>query len=135
MKGSSKTRDAETSRSRLTAETTAGGCSSEALPGKSYLPKGLTPWLVFLIAILWHSADRLIIPPLNRLLEANICRLYYREHDPSFIDRSDQVPEYMCKLNSIQIQLALLLGGIQTIGLVCGKLYLIRRLGTIKEAD
>jgi hypothetical protein len=73
---------------------------------------------------LWHSADRLIIPPLNRLLEANICRVYYREHDPSVIDGNDQVPEYMCKVNSVQIQLALLLGAIQTIGLVCGKLCL-----------
>lgn len=124
MKGSSTTRDVEASRSRSTVETTAGQCSSEALPDKSYLPKGLTPWLVLLIAILWHSADRLIIPPLNRLLEANICRVYYREHHPSFIDENDQVPEYMCKVNSIQIQLALLLGAIQTTGLVCGKLIL-----------
>lgn len=89
------------------------------MPDKSYLPKGLTPWLVFLIAILWHSADRLIIPPLNRLLEANICRVYYREHHPSFIDGNDQIPEHMCKGNTIQIHLALLLGSIQTIGLVC----------------
>jgi hypothetical protein len=135
MNGSSTTRDAEPSGSRSTAETTDGQCSSEALPEKLYLPKGLTPWLVFLIAILWHSADRLIIPPLNRLIEANICRGYYCKHDPSSIDGNDQVPEYLCKVDSIQIQLALLLGAIQTIGLVCGMLYLVPRLGTFKKAE
>jgi hypothetical protein len=135
MKVSSTTRDAEAAGSRATAETTAGRDSSKALPEKLYLPKGLTPWLVFLIAILWHSADRLIIPPLNRLLEANICRVYYREHDPSFINGNDQVPEHLCKVHSIQIQLALLLGAIQTIGLVCGKLYLVQRLRNFKKPD
>jgi hypothetical protein len=105
---------------------TAGEGRSEAhQPGRRLLPTSLTPWLVFLVAVLWHSADRLIIPPLNRLLEANICRVYFREHDPSVIDSSDQVPEHLCKGNSVQIQLALLLGCIQTIGLVCGRLYLV----------
>jgi hypothetical protein len=99
------------------------GPGTAAEPGGSLLPRSLTPWLVFLIAVLWHSADRLIIPPLNRLLEANICRVYFREHDPSVIDANDQVPEHLCKGNSIQIQLALLLGCIQTVGLACGKLY------------
>jgi hypothetical protein len=41
----------------------------------------------------------------------------------------------LCKGNTIQIHLALLLGSIQTIGLVCGKLYLVPRLGTFKEPD
>jgi hypothetical protein len=106
-------------------EVTAGGRSEAHQPRRRLLPTSLTPWLVFLIAVLWHSADRLIIPPLNRLLEANICRVYFREHDPSVIDSNDQVPEHLCKGNSIQIQLALLLGCIQTIGLACGRLCFV----------
>jgi hypothetical protein len=94
---------------------------TRAPDGKRLLPASPTPWLVFLIAVLWHTADRLIIPPLNRLLEANICRIYYREHDPSAINGNDQVPEDLCKGASVQIQLALLLGAIQTIGLACGQ--------------
>jgi hypothetical protein len=101
---------------------------TRAQDGNRLLPASLTPWIVYIIAMLWHTADRLIIPPLNRLLESNICRVYYREHNPSVIDGNDQVPEHLCKGNSIQIQLALLLGCIQTIGLACGELYFVALL-------
>jgi hypothetical protein len=82
----------------------------------------LTPWIVGLIIVLQTLADSLIIPPLNRLLEASICREYYMEHDSSFIIAADDIPEHLCKIDPIQIRFAKLLGLITTLGIACGML-------------
>lgn len=40
--------------------------------------------------------------PLLRLLEANICRDYYRSHNPSIIAIDDSISEDRCKMAGVQ---------------------------------
>ena len=47
--------------------------------------------------------------PLYRLYETSLCKRYYREHDPLVIRQGVEIPEELCKLDSIQQDLAILL--------------------------
>lgn len=40
--------------------------------------------------------------PMLRLLEADVCRNYYRLHDPSVIGVDDSIPEALCKIAGVQ---------------------------------
>lgn len=48
--------------------------------------------------------------PQIRLFESIICRHYYKLRDPGVIDRHGQVPERLCKINSVQDEIAFLDG-------------------------
>ncbi|KAF2094187.1 MFS general substrate transporter [Rhizodiscina lignyota] len=64
-------------------------------------------------------ALRVMTLPLSRVIESRYCREYYREHDPSVISHDGTVPEELCKLNSVQQQLAWLQGSIETLHVLC----------------
>jgi hypothetical protein len=81
-----------------------------------------TPVVVGLIIVLLTFANLLIIPPLNRLLESNMCRQFYEDLDPSLIPPDMNVPEHECKIEAVQERLAKLIGLITTLGIVCGEL-------------
>ena len=61
---------------------------------------------IFLLLIVLNIAVRLLILPLNRIIELRYCRQYYSKHDPSVIGRDGSVPENLCKINSVQEKLA-----------------------------
>jgi hypothetical protein len=63
----------------------------------------------FVIMILVSTSYAIAEAPLYRLYESVICTKYYREHDPSVIGKDGTVPEAMCKLDSIQQALAIIL--------------------------
>ena len=48
--------------------------------------------------------------PQLRLFESIVCRHYYKLQDPGKIDRYGQVPEHLCKINSVQDEIAFLDG-------------------------
>ena len=82
--------------------------------------KHLTPAIVGLVVVLVTIANQLVIPSLNRLLEANVCRDYYEKHDPSVIGPGGDIDESLCKGKSIQTKVAELIGLITTLGVACG---------------
>jgi hypothetical protein len=49
-----------------------------------------------------YLAGALTATPLQRILEANICRTYYQEHNVTAIDSKDSVPEGLCKIDAVQ---------------------------------
>ncbi|KAI0096457.1 major facilitator superfamily domain-containing protein [Nemania sp. FL0031] len=101
----------------------------EASPPASNLPLRLSPrdgwrlrlvpWLVGVIQLLVTLGHWMNNVPLSRLLELNLCRAYYLDHDPSFIDTDGNVEERFCKLDGIQQSLAFYLGLISTLELIC----------------
>ncbi|MCJ1351939.1 MAG: hypothetical protein MMC33_001923 [Icmadophila ericetorum] len=68
-------------------------------------------------AVLLDSSKRkkssifLQLAPFARLYESIICKDYYQEHDPSFIDENGNVDEQHCKLAPIQAELVTVQGG------------------------
>ena len=71
-------------------------------------------YATFLCALLVFTifmAIFLIIAPQVRLVESMICFDYYREHDPGIIDKHGRnIPEKLCKVDSVQEELAFLNG-------------------------
>lgn len=65
-------------------------------------------------------AIKLMNLPLNRVIELRYCQQYYYQHDPSKIGTGGSIPEKLCKLDSIQQQLAWMQGMIETLHIVCG---------------
>ena len=62
------------------------------------------------MALLVDMASYMMIAPLQRILESIICKRYWLEHDPSFIDPGGEVAEKYCKLAPIHKDLAKLRG-------------------------
>jgi hypothetical protein len=52
----------------------------------------------------------LSITPQIRLFESIICENYYKAHDPSVIRPDGSIPEALCKVESVQGELAMLDG-------------------------
>jgi hypothetical protein len=75
---------------------------------------------VLVILGLQTLAIRLMNLPLNRVIELRYCRAYYQAHDPSVLDPDGNVSEELCKLDTIQQNLAWLQGAIETLHIVCG---------------
>jgi len=65
-------------------------------------------------------AVNLMSLPLNRVIELRYCQDFYMEHSPSNGPVDGNVPEHMCKLDSIQQKLAWLQGMIETLHVICG---------------
>jgi hypothetical protein len=65
-------------------------------------------WGLLVMAFISMSYS-FIEAPLYRLYETNLCKRYYREHNPLVIGLDAEIPEEKCKLDSIQQDLAILL--------------------------
>jgi hypothetical protein len=77
--------------------------------------------LVLLILLsLQMFGVRLMHLPLNRVIELRYCQDYYNVHDPSLIDPNGNITEQLCKLDSIQQQLAWLQGLLDILLALCG---------------
>ena len=81
----------------------------------------LVPWIAGFITLLLNLGIRLANVPLSQLLEANLCRTYYEEYDPSRLASNGHVDERFCKKDPIQEKLAFYLGLVTTLELVCGE--------------
>lgn len=66
--------------------------------------------LVILCAVTIDAGGYLEEPPKTRVFEANLCLRYYREHDPSKINKDGTVDETFCKINAVQSKLASVMG-------------------------
>lgn len=70
-------------------------------------------WLVLFLLLLVNLTNGISNIPLNRLLERRLCRAYYNvDHD---------VDEKLCKVDSIQQDLAWIMGSFETLWIVGGK--------------
>jgi hypothetical protein len=101
---------------------TNGRSPCKTRPTQPPLRLRLAPWACVMLVILSTLAARILNPPLNRLVELNICRTYYAQYDPSVIGHDGDVDEELCKLDPIQERLAYLLGLVETIMIICGML-------------
>ena len=63
-----------------------------------------------LLYFLVEMYDMITIAPLVALFEQSICRSYYEIHDPSSIRPGGSVAEHLCKIDSIQEELAIVRG-------------------------
>lgn len=79
-----------------------------------------TIWTLLILLALQNMAIKLMNLPLNRVIELRYCQQYYYQHDPSKIETGGSIPEKLCKLDSIQQQLAWMQGMIETVHIVCG---------------
>ncbi|KAK5636802.1 hypothetical protein RRF57_012514 [Xylaria bambusicola] len=73
------------------------------------------PWIYVVlfciaIAIVSEIGEYLFLAPRVRLFESVSCTRYYLEHDPSVIQPDGSVPEYLCKVNPVQDEVASVLG-------------------------
>ena len=86
--------------------------ATASLPGA--VPKK-KPWVLLvvlafaLIGIIDIGAF-LAEPPKTRVFEANLCLIYYREHDPSVIGADGAIPERLCKVDEVQQKMAMIFG-------------------------
>ena len=95
----------------------AGGPSCEAPSGNKIRS---APWVCLAIAFLSNLASRLIQLPLLRICELGVCRKHYAALNPSLIDQEGNVEERLCKLDSIQQEVAYLFGLLGTILVIFG---------------
>lgn len=49
-----------------------------------------------------YLAGALVTTPIQRIFEADVCRNYYRDADPSAIDGNDNILEGLCKAAPVQ---------------------------------
>jgi hypothetical protein len=96
---------------------------SESSHGSTFTPRKFILMLSTVLALLAMQlmAVRLMSLPLNRVIELRYCQEYYQTHDPSVIDSHGNIPEKLCKLDSIQQQLAWMQGALDILHALCGK--------------
>lgn len=63
-----------------------------------------------LLYFLVEMSDMISVGPLTALLEQSVCRSYFEVHNPSLISPEGWVREGLCKLESIQAELAVVRG-------------------------
>ncbi|KAI0805581.1 major facilitator superfamily domain-containing protein [Xylaria sp. FL0064] len=73
------------------------------------------PWIYVIlgcvvIAIISEIGEYLYSAPRVRLFESVSCKRYYLRHDPSVIRPDGSVPEYLCKVDPVQDEVATVLG-------------------------
>lgn len=73
--------------------------------------------------VLYAFADILKYISTVRLLELGICREHYLRNEPSFEDVYGNIPEYLCKLPSIQQRLAHLRGYLSALEAIVGLVF------------
>ncbi|KAF2819922.1 hypothetical protein CC86DRAFT_334107 [Ophiobolus disseminans] len=74
---------------------------------------------LILLLILVHLSTVLYTLPLNRVIELRLCQTYYALHDPLSIRPDGSIPESLCKIDTVQRQLAWLQGIMETTSVVC----------------
>jgi hypothetical protein len=82
--------------------------------------------LIFAI-VLFILIDIIMVgmgPMFVRMEELSICRAYYYEHDPTLVDVNGNVQETLCKVDEVQIELALISGWLAFFETVPGKSFL-----------
>lgn len=89
--------------------------SSDSLAIAPLPPKTKKPWvslvlLAFALVAIVDIGAFLADPPRTRVYEANLCLIYYREHDPSAIGEDGAVPEKLCKVDEVQQKMAMIFG-------------------------
>jgi hypothetical protein len=72
-------------------------------------PNYLDVLVLAFVVLVADTAAFMSIAPLTRLLESAICQDYYKTHE-TYKHNLAEVPEYMCKINPIQSELAMLKG-------------------------
>lgn len=81
-------------------------------------------WRVAYAAQALRLGETLIVAmsntPLLRLLEADVCRDYYRLYSPSVIAIDDSVPEDLCKIAAVQKLVADVNGPTYVLNLIPG---------------
>lgn len=78
--------------------------------------------VVLLLLALHHLGFKIMYLPLNRLIENRFSLDYYRHNDPSQIPDDGRVPEKLCKVDTVQQQLAALFGTVESLHLFIGLL-------------
>ncbi|PWW80521.1 hypothetical protein C7212DRAFT_164152 [Tuber magnatum] len=77
-------------------------------------PTGIA-WLVprlcgFTVLLKGFGSDILVGAPITRLIELAVCRRYFNVHNPDLVDKDGYVDEIHCKVDDIQVEMALILG-------------------------
>ena len=93
----------------------------------SHTVQGL-PSSVFIILVLLGLQNlglKVMHLPLNRLIEIRFCQEYYEAHAPSVIPSLGDIPESLCKVDSIQQRLAWLFGTIETVHIIIGIYFVL----------
>ncbi|CUS11254.1 unnamed protein product [Tuber aestivum] len=71
----------------------------------------LVPWLCgFAVLLKGFGCDILVGAPITRLIELAVCRQYFNTHNPGLVDKDGYVEEIHCKVDDIQVEMALILG-------------------------
>lgn len=82
-------------------------------------------WRTAYTALVLRFAETLIVAisntPMLRLLEADVCRNYYRVYDPSVIAIDDSIPESLCKIAGVQQLVADVNGPTYVFNLIPGR--------------
>ena len=99
-----------------------------SLSPSSLAPK--KPWILLVVLLLALVAvidigAYLADPPKTRVYEANLCLTYYREHDPSVIDKHGLVPEKLCKVDEVQQKMAMIFGWQETFDAIPGMILAV----------
>jgi len=76
--------------------------------------------LVAIFVLLVDIPDFMRVAPKTRLFELGLCRDYYLTHDPSVIDSDGNIAEKLCKVDSVQEDLAMLKGWLNVCEAVAG---------------
>lgn len=81
------------------------------LPAKFHIFR--LPFIVIILCALLITivdiGSIMVTAPQIRIFESIICYNYYKRHDPGVID-GETVPEYLCKINVVQDEIAFLDG-------------------------
>jgi hypothetical protein len=73
------------------------------------------PWLKLLVLIAISIAiidlgAFMAAAPITRVFEATLCLQYYREHDPTVIDKDGKTFEVLCKIDVVQQRMSMIFG-------------------------
>lgn len=93
-------------------------------------PFRLTRGAAFLIILNFsmEMSEMILIVPFVAMYEQNLCRSYYKEHDPTKVNPDGSVLESLCKVTTIQRQLASLRGWHGTFNAIPGTCFLLKVL-------
>jgi len=78
-------------------------------------------WLCeFAVLLKGFGSDILQGAPITRLIELAVCRQYLSVHNPDLVDKDGYVDEVHCKVDDIQVEMALILGVVGLLGAFVG---------------
>jgi len=81
----------------------------------------LVLWLCgFAVLLKGFGSDILLGAPITRLIELAVCRRYLSIHNPDLVARDGYVDEVHCKVDDIQVEMALILGAVGLLSALVG---------------